>query len=55
MKILLDTLMNSYVHKQLPAREQIALYIKAWNAYVLNENLYSLTWNPRAEEFPAVM
>ena len=55
VKILLDTLMNSYVHKQLPAREQIALYIKAWNAYVLNENLYSLTWNPKAEEFPAVL
>lgn len=35
-------------------REMIALYFKAWNAFVKGKNLYRLNWNAATDEFPGV-
>ncbi len=52
---LFNKLILSYTRGNLSVREQIALYIKAWNAYVAEETLPELSWNARTEAFPTVM
>lgn len=51
---LINKLITSYTRGRMTVREQIALYIKAWNAYVAGETLPELSWNPKTEAFPVV-
>ena len=56
VQALLNRLIGAYKNgkNRLPARQQIALYIKAWNAYVANQLLPELSWNAKTEPFPVV-
>jgi len=53
---LLNKLIGSYSNgkSRLSIRNQIALYIKAWNAFVEDKPLPELSWNFRTEAFPVV-
>ena len=45
---------NASAKHKLSIREEIALYIKAWNAFVKGKSLVRLSWNSEIEEFPGV-
>ena len=53
---LFNKLIGAYRNgkSDLSARQQIALYIKAWNAYVADQLLPELSWNSKTEAFPVV-
>ena len=53
---LLNKLLSCYASgkTRLTVRQQVAYYIKAWNAFVAGETLPDLDWNFRTEAFPVV-
>ena len=53
---LFNKLIGAYRNgkSDLSAPQQIALYIKAWNAYVADQLLPELSWNSKTEAFPVV-
>ena len=53
---LFNKLIGAYRNgkSDLSARQQIALYIKAWNAYIADQLLPELSWNSKTEAFPVV-
>ena len=53
---LINKLIGAYRNgkSSLSARQQIALYIKAWNAYVADQLLPDLSWDSKTEAFPVV-